>query len=113
MVAVSAGAIVALLMFAVVAFHVVLTQRQFRLDRMQQQLSQAQIDHAELTLEVAQLEAPARIVSVAVHRLHMVNPPRVVYLIPGDHPTSHKVSGVPAPAPASTASSSTSTTAGP
>jgi cell division protein FtsL len=109
---ISAGALVALLMFAVVAFHVVLTQRQFRLDSMQQELSQAQIDHAELTLKVAELESPARIVSVAMHRLHMVNPPRVVYLVPGDHPTAHKVSGVPAPAPAGTPFSTASSAPG-
>lgn len=92
-----AGALlVALGMLAVVVAHVVLTQRQYQLDRMTQELSQARVLHDQLQLRVAQLESPSRIVATAEQHLHMVVPPRVVYLSPGAQPASTKLEGTPA-----------------
>lgn len=91
----TAAVLVVVGMFAVVGAHVLLAQRQFRLDTMTQELAQEQARHDDLTLRVAHLEAPSRIVTAAEQRLHMVVPPAVVYLVPGAHPST-KVKGVAA-----------------
>lgn len=76
------GLLVAACMFATVGAQVVLTQRQLRLDQMSQALSQAQMTNDQLELQVAKLESPSRIVSVAQTKLHMAPPASVVYLSP-------------------------------
>ena len=69
-------------LFGVVAFHVVLTQGQFRLDQLDNRVTQQQSEYDRLRLQVATLESPARIVAVAQERLGMVPPPSVRYLSP-------------------------------
>lgn len=69
-------------LFGLVASHVLLTQGQFRLDRLK---SRAEVEHARyqrLRLQVAELESPSRIVATAQERLGMVPPPSVTYLSP-------------------------------
>lgn len=73
-------------MFATVGAQVVLTQRQLRLDQMNQNLSQAQLTNDQLALQVAKLESPSRIVSQAETKLHMAPPTQVIYLRPGAPP---------------------------
>lgn len=83
--AVALGAVlVALCVFGVVVFHVVLTQNQFRLDRLQEQSAQRQARFDRLRLQVAELESPDRVVADAQQRLGMVIPPKVTYLTPSD-----------------------------
>jgi cell division protein FtsL len=65
---------------ALVALHVLIAENQFRLDGLQQQAATAQAKYEKLRLQVAALEAPARIVSVAEGRLGMVQPASVTYL---------------------------------
>ena len=72
----------ALGLFAVAAYHVVLTQNQFRLDRLQDQAATAQARYERLRLNVAQLESPERVVAAAQDRLGMVQPPKITYLAP-------------------------------
>ena len=67
--------------FGAAAFHVLLVQSQFRLDRLNGQASEQQQRYEHLRLEVARLSAPGRIVDTAQQRLGMVAPPEVSYLM--------------------------------
>jgi cell division protein FtsL len=69
-------------LFGVVAFHVVLTQGQLELDRLQETAGAQQARYDRNRLLVAELESPERIVKVAQERLGMVPPPDVTYLSP-------------------------------
>lgn len=73
---------VAVVLFGVVAFHVVLSQGQFQLDRLQAKADQQQDRYERLRLEVAQLESPQRITSEAQNRLGMVTPDKVTPVAP-------------------------------
>ncbi|MGH8991466.1 MAG: hypothetical protein ACRDZ7_08060 [Acidimicrobiia bacterium] len=84
--------------FGAAAFHVLLVQSQFRLDRLADAAATEQQRYEHLRLEVARLSAPERIVATAAERLGMVAPPEVAYL--------------PAPAPSATDASSASSLAG-
>ena len=80
--AVGLFALVALCMFAVVGVHALLTQNQFRLDGLQQQLAKVSARHQQLEEEVGQLLAPERIISAAEHELGLVLPASVTYVAP-------------------------------
>jgi cell division protein FtsL len=69
-------------LFGLVLAHTVLVQNQQRLDSLDEQVREQQAIYQRNRLEVAQLEAPARIVDVATHRLRMVPPPGTSYLVP-------------------------------
>jgi len=84
--------------FGAAAFHVLLVQSQFRLDRLKDAAATEQQRYEHLRLEVARLSAPERIVATAAERLGMVVPPQVAYL--------------PAPSPSGTDPSSASSLAG-
>jgi cell division protein FtsL len=79
---------IAVVCLALVALHVLIAENQFRLDRLEQQASVQQERYEKLRLEVAQLEAPARIVSVAEGRLGMRQPGSVIYLPATSTPSS-------------------------
>lgn len=90
-------------LMALAATHAMLVSNQVRLDALEAQAAQAQGRHQALRLEVATLESPARVVSVATERLGMVPPEVVTYLPPvaGDQgeprpsgPTPEVASGV-------------------
>jgi cell division protein FtsL len=70
---------IAVVCLALVALHVLIAENQFRLDRLQQQASAQQAHYEKLRLEVAQLEAPARIVGLA-EDTGMRQPASVIYL---------------------------------
>ena len=80
--AVTLVAVVAAGLFGVVALHVVLTQNQFRLDRLRTQADAEQAKYQRLRLEVAQLESPEHVVATAQQELGMVTPPTITYLTP-------------------------------
>lgn len=69
-----------IVVFGLVYLHVVLAQRQFALDRATTKLSQQETQYQLLRLKVAQLEAPARIISTAEGTLGMREPSSVTYL---------------------------------
>jgi cell division protein FtsL len=69
-------------MFAMVGVHALLTQNQFRLDGLQQQLAKVSARHQQLEGEVGQLAAPERIISAAEHELGLVLPASVTYVAP-------------------------------
>jgi cell division protein FtsL len=71
---------IAVVCLALVALHVLIAENQFRLDHLQQQASVQQARYEKLRLQVAQLEAPARIVSAAEGKLGMRQPGSVTYL---------------------------------
>ena len=87
-------------LFAVVVVHVVLAQQQFQLARVSAQVSAEQAANEQLSLQVAQLQAPSRIVSAAEQQMGMVSPPSVGYLVPG-RPGS-RVRAPAAPEPSTT-----------
>jgi len=70
------------LLFGLVTAHVLLTQNQFRLQKVQRQAAQEQARYERLRAEVAELESPGRIVAAAQERLGMVPPASVKYLTP-------------------------------
>jgi cell division protein FtsL len=70
------------ILFGLVLFHTLLVQNQQRLDHIDAEVREQQALYQRNRLEVAQLEAPARIVDVATQRLHMVPPPGTSYLVP-------------------------------
>jgi cell division protein FtsL len=70
------------ILFGLVLFHTLLVQNQQRLDRIDAEVRDQQAVYQRNRLEVARLEAPARIVDVATQRLHMVPPPGTSYLVP-------------------------------
>lgn len=74
--------IVSALLLGMVAFQVVLTQDQTRLDELEKQAAVEQDRYERLRLEVAQLESPERVVAAAQERLGMVPPATVTYLSP-------------------------------
>lgn len=67
--------------FGAAAFHVLLVQSQFRLDRVADRAFAQQQRYEQLRLEVARLAAPERVVATAQERLGMVVPPEVAYLM--------------------------------
>jgi cell division protein FtsL len=75
------GAIFVVL-FGLVVFHTMLLQNQQRLDRLDAQVTDAQARYQSLRLQVAQLEAPQRIIDAATHKLGMVPPDSTTYLTP-------------------------------
>jgi len=75
-----ASALAAVGLFGVVTLHVVLTQGQAQLDQLQARADAESIRNGRLTVEIAELEAPARIVEAARGRLGMVPMAAIVYL---------------------------------
>ena len=59
-----------LMLFGLVVVHTMLLQNQQRLDHLDAQVSDAQAHYQQLRLQVAQLEAPQRIIDVAIVALH-------------------------------------------
>jgi cell division protein FtsL len=90
---VGAIAIALAVAFALVYLHVILAQRQFRLDKLDAEVQQQQITYQKLRLTVAELGSPQHIVSTAEGKLGMLPAGRVSYLspattIPGASPVS-------------------------
>lgn len=87
--AVTAALVVAICagLFSIVALRVVLAQGQVAVDRLETTVDAQRAAQQQLGLTVAELEAPAQIVSAARSRLGMVNPGAVIYLRPPPAPT--------------------------
>ena len=98
--------LVALGLLGIASLHVVLTQGQFRLARLEEQATQQQSRYEQLRLQVAELESPERIVAVAQERLGMISPPGVTYLSPSGPAADAPVAKKPAPAASGGPSSS-------
>lgn len=69
-------------LFALAVLQAWLVQGQQRLDRVNQQVAEAQTEYQRLRLEVAQLESPARVVDAAINQLGMVPAGDTTYLTP-------------------------------
>jgi cell division protein FtsL len=69
-------------LFGVVGVHVLLTEGQLSLDKLEARAVEEQGRYERLRLKVAELESPARVTAVAQRRLGMVPPPGVTYLSP-------------------------------
>jgi len=68
--------------FALVYLHVVLAQRQFKLDDLTAQVQKQQVAYQKLRLQVAQLDSPQHVIATAEGQLGMVQPASVSYLTP-------------------------------
>jgi cell division protein FtsL len=68
--------------FALVYLHVVLAQRQFKLDGLTSRVQQEQVSYQKLRLQVAELNSPQHIIATAEGKLGMVQPSGVTYLTP-------------------------------
>lgn len=75
------GLLLALSLFALVSVHVLLSQGQFTLQRLQTRANDQDAAYQRLRLKVADLEAPQHIVAEAEKR-GMIQPPVVTYLAP-------------------------------
>jgi cell division protein FtsL len=76
------AALVGLGLLAIASLHVVLTQGQFQLEKLEEKAAAEQARYEQLRLEVAQLESPERVVAAAQQRLGMIPAPGVTYLSP-------------------------------
>ncbi|MCU1462186.1 MAG: hypothetical protein JWO37_2261 [Acidimicrobiales bacterium] len=83
-------------LFGAVFFHVLLTQGQLQLDRIQTRAAAEHARNERLRLEVAELQSPERIVAAAQQQLGMVPPASVTYL----SPSGSRPAGPPATKPA-------------
>ena len=83
-------------MLGLAAFQTIIAQGQARLDRLNTDVDTAQDANKKLRFDVAELEAPARIVATARDRLGMVVPDNVSYLAPtGDAALEAEAAAVP------------------
>lgn len=89
----AAAAAAVTVVFGLVAFQVVLSEGQVRLERLRQRAAAEQERYDRLRLQVAELESPERVIAVAQQRLGMVAPPGVTYL----SPRGAEVAGPPEP----------------
>jgi len=71
-------------LMALAGTHAMLVSNQVRLDALELEAAEAQAHHQALRLEVATLEDPARVLSMATERLGMVPPEVITYLPPVD-----------------------------
>jgi cell division protein FtsL len=79
---VATGLLLVASLFGVVICHAMLVTGQGRLDALEREVVEEQTRYQALRLEVAELEAPGRIVAEAQGRLGMVDPPEITYLTP-------------------------------
>ncbi len=76
------GAIlIAATIFTVLLEQVVLAQAGFKMDKMRDEIVQAETENAQLVLKVAKMSASERIERVAIRRLGMVKPKDVHYIV--------------------------------
>jgi cell division protein FtsL len=105
----AASGVVIAVAFGLVYLHVVMAQRQIRLDDLNAQVAKDQAQYQTLRLQVAQLSSPQQIISTAEGKLGMRQPQSVIYLTPksgsasagpsglGSDPPTTKGGVVPAP----------------
>jgi cell division protein FtsB len=86
-------------LFALAAFHAMLASGQAQLDQLESRVGDAQARYESLRLDVAELEAPDRIVREAQERLGMVPPPGVTYLTPSEAVTNEVGQAAVTPSP--------------
>lgn len=87
----------AVVLFGLVAFHVLLTQGQFKLQSLENKANKEQANYERFRLQVAQLESPSRITNEAVNRLGMVTAEKVTPVTPGAAQLPRQANGSPAP----------------
>lgn len=87
----------AALLFALVAFHVLLTQGQFSLQKVETKANDQQAQYERLRKQVAELESPSRIQSEAQNRLGMVPADKVTPITPGASELPRNANGTAAP----------------
>jgi cell division protein FtsL len=71
-------------LFAVAVSHALLIERQASLDELDQSVAEQQARYEELSLDVARLKSPDRIMTEATERLGMVPAGEVVFLTPSE-----------------------------
>ena len=97
------GGLLVAVAFALVYMHVLLAQRQFKLDSLNSQLQNQQATYQNLRLTVAELESPQHIIATAEGQYGMTQPAKVTYLTPSV--------SIPTTAPTGSGSSATGASA--
>lgn len=100
----------AIAMFAVVGSQTLIVSQQAHIDRVNNQIADAETRARELHRELAQLQSPQHITSEATSRLGMIPAPTPVYLQPRDTDDA-RAAEMPAPTPTTVPAASPSTTA--
>ena len=100
-VAIGSSVLVVIGLFALAASHAMLASGQARLDDLNSEVDDAQARYQSLRLDIAELEAPDRIVREAQERLGMVPPPDVTYLSPSAALADEVGAAAAAPSPTS------------
>ena len=100
-VAMGSSVLLVLGLFALAASHAMLASGQARLDDLNREVDDAQARYQSLRLDIAELEAPDRIVREAQERLGMVPPPDVTYLSPSAAMADEVGAAAAAPSPTS------------
>jgi cell division protein FtsL len=88
-------AMVCVVLFGVVSFHVVLSQSEFKLEKLSDKADKQQDQYQRLRLQVSQLESASRITSEAQSQLGMVSPDKVTTVTPGAGDMPRTASGSP------------------
>ncbi|MFN2606498.1 MAG: hypothetical protein ABR511_01185 [Acidimicrobiales bacterium] len=99
-------------LFAVVTLHVFLASGQADLDRLQHQADAESAQQGRLTVQVAELQSPERVVDLARQRLGMVPPTSVAYLPEAD-PSARLPPVAAGPGPTTAPVTAATTSAGP
>lgn len=73
---------VVIALFGLAAINALIVEQQTTVDSLSNDVAAAQVSNERLRLELAELEAPQRIVAEATDRLGMVVPEDIVYLTP-------------------------------
>jgi cell division protein FtsL len=77
-----AGGLLFLAMFAIVGAQTLIVQQQQHIDSVNDRISAAEEEAERLDIDLAELQSPERIVSVATEGLGMIKAPPPVYLLP-------------------------------
>ena len=91
----AAAVIVGVCLLVVVA-QAIVASRQIRIDNLEQGLASSVSTNERLQVDRATLLAPTRILSIAEHKLGMVSPAKVTYLVPVSLDAVPPASKVPA-----------------
>jgi cell division protein FtsL len=85
-------------LFAILSLHVILTQEQMTLDRLEAQADELEAQNQRLRVQVAELESPNRIVTEARRKFAMAPPTSIVAIGEAASPALEGRSGPASPA---------------
>jgi len=94
-------------LFGLAAINALIVEQQTMVDSLSSDVAAAQVSNERLRLELAELEAPQRIVAEATDRLGMVVPEDIVYLTPPNNVLDSSIVDAALGSPSSASGAST------